>query len=991
MQDALATAAGTGGAVDEIWVAAGQWEYRPDESAGRSATFQLVSGVAVYGGFSGTELSRSERNPAGKRTILSGDIGVLNVSTDNCYHVITGTGADESAILENFTITQGAATGPGAGNLDVGGGLIYKGTLQDDTGPTIINCTFLANTATANGGGVWSDAFPESGVTLINCVFIGNSAVQYGGGAYARRGTVNISNCTFHRNLAGTYGGGFYTEVSFDFSGCPSNSTVANSVFWHNIDSTGVGQEAQIRAVDSYCAPEKGLRNSITPLSISNCCIQGWLPDTWKDINATELNNFGDDPLFVDTNGLDDVCGTLDDDVSLAYGSPCVDTGDNSLIHNDVADLNSNGITGEPTPIDLAGTPRIVNTTVDRGAYEHKYDCNNNGVIDFDDVMLGTSQDCNTNGRPDECETDCNNNGVPDDCDISSGTSGDCNTNSIPDECDIALSTSTDCNTNGIPDACDVAHGSSTDCNWNGVSDACDILLGTSEDCNDNEIPDECELRERFFILDNASSAAESRLVEFNLLTGASTTILVLPQEGNDRGLTILPGSNELLVTDHQNRLINRVDTRQRIIVNTISVDLPILELAYDWRRSTLFGTADDGYLYAIDLDSGTLTQVMTLPGLGPFDWVCLGYDRQSDRLFGASKSEQRIYAIDVATQTSTAFQETLDVGVMSDIVVDPSSGMIYGTNESGDVYLIDRPTGETTLITEVQSVGNTAAGIAASFRTATDCNINTVPDECDVAGSTSQDCNSNGLPDDCDLNAGTSSDVNANGVPDECDADCNDNGVPDDLDIGGGTSQDCNSNLIADECEVDCNGNGIPDDCDVVAGSSNDCNGNLIPDECEEDCNTNSIPDDCDIAEGSSADCNTNGMPDECELTAGTAPDCNTNSVPDECDIASDSSHDCNLNGIPDECDIVAGTSTDCNETGIPDSCELLTGGDFNGDGAVNLVDFGWWPDCQSGPGKSPSPPAAECSEACTRAFDMDSDGDVDLEDFAAMQLVFD
>lgn len=74
-------------------------------------------------------------------------------------------------------------------------------------------------------------------------------------------------------------------------------------------------------------------------------------------------------------------------------------------------------------------------------------DCNGNTTSDTCDISCaapgcsgmpncGTSDDCNSNGVPDECETDCNSNGIPDDCDITNGTSNDCNTNNIPDECD---------------------------------------------------------------------------------------------------------------------------------------------------------------------------------------------------------------------------------------------------------------------------------------------------------------------------------------------------------------------------------------------------------------------------------------------------------------------------------------------------------------------------------------------------------------------------
>jgi len=46
------------------------------------------------------------------------------------------------------------------------------------------------------------------------------------------------------------------------------------------------------------------------------------------------------------------------------------------------------------------------------------------------------------------------------------------------------------------------------------------------------------------------------------------------------------------------------------------------------------------------------------------------------------------------------------------------------------------------------------------------DCNLNGIPDECDVAA---MDCNGNGQPDDCDISLGASFDLNLNGIPDEC------------------------------------------------------------------------------------------------------------------------------------------------------------------------------------------------------------------------------
>ena len=122
-------------------------------------------------------------------------------------------------------------------------------------------------------------------------------------------------------------------------------------------------------------------------------------------------------------------------------------------------------------------------------------DCNGNGTPDYDDVVEGTSGDCNDNFVPDECETpDCNDNDVPDECDLSFGTSDDYNQNDVPDECDP------DCNTNDVPDDCDLdcdvgdcsSHplgcGDSDDYNQNEAPDECD------PDCNINGVPDDCDL-----------------------------------------------------------------------------------------------------------------------------------------------------------------------------------------------------------------------------------------------------------------------------------------------------------------------------------------------------------------------------------------------------------------------------------------------------------------------------------------------------------------
>jgi len=101
------------------------------------------------------------------------------------------------------------------------------------------------------------------------------------------------------------------------------------------------------------------------------------------------IGNIEDDPLFVDPDGPDDDPDTWEDnDYHLSPGSPSIDTGTNGALPPDVADLNTNGDTDEPIPLDMDGNLRIVDgddngePVVDMGAYEYAAGCPY--IYDFD-------------------------------------------------------------------------------------------------------------------------------------------------------------------------------------------------------------------------------------------------------------------------------------------------------------------------------------------------------------------------------------------------------------------------------------------------------------------------------------------------------------------------------------------------------------------------------------------------------------------------------
>ncbi len=121
LADALADA--SGGGISEIRV--GQGTYQPDRdelnpggTADREATFQLLNGVALMGGYAGFGAKDpDDRDTELYETILSGDLlgndgpGEFEDNDENSYHVTTGSGTDETAGLDGFTITAGNANG----------------------------------------------------------------------------------------------------------------------------------------------------------------------------------------------------------------------------------------------------------------------------------------------------------------------------------------------------------------------------------------------------------------------------------------------------------------------------------------------------------------------------------------------------------------------------------------------------------------------------------------------------------------------------------------------------------------------------------------------------------------------------------------------------------------------------------------------------------------------------------------------------------------
>ena len=188
LQEALADAYLRAG---EVWVAKGV--YKPSSVGDRRAAFRLKSGLALFGGFDGTESTREQRNWAENETVLSGEIG--KDASENSYHVVVGA---TGAIIDGFSITGGNADGDGPYNH--GGGMVnYNGS-----SPTVSNCCFMRNQG-VEGGAMYN--YNLSAPTIVNCTFKHNEAGK--GGAMVNRvgSSPTVSQCRFVENEAQWRGG----------------------------------------------------------------------------------------------------------------------------------------------------------------------------------------------------------------------------------------------------------------------------------------------------------------------------------------------------------------------------------------------------------------------------------------------------------------------------------------------------------------------------------------------------------------------------------------------------------------------------------------------------------------------------------------------------------------------------------------------------------------------------------------------------------------
>lgn len=301
--------------------------------------------------------------PLSVRSVNGAEATIIDGKAEmRCVYLTNG------ASLSGFAITNGTgsySTGGGA-YVSAGGGGIYC----ESTNVLVFNCLIVSNTA-VEGGGAFSG-------TLSNCTLIGNSApnwIDYGGGArwsilnhctlignyaYANGGGADhctLNNCMLRGNVASMGGPGLLRGplpmTSYGNGGGASSSILNNCALVQNRAAWAGG--AVIECYLANCTLVSNNAGGAWSSTLYNCIDYF---NSSGNYSGSSLNyccttpdpggvgNITLDPLFVDVAG---------GDLRLQSNSPCINTGSNLYVG---------------TSADLADNPRIINGTVDMGAYE---------------------------------------------------------------------------------------------------------------------------------------------------------------------------------------------------------------------------------------------------------------------------------------------------------------------------------------------------------------------------------------------------------------------------------------------------------------------------------------------------------------------------------------------------------------------------------------------------------------------------------------------
>lgn len=293
---------------------------------------------------------------------------------------------------------------------------------------SFIDCTLVNNQAQLRGGGIHCN-----GPTLVKgCNFNRNISILWGAAIYADAGaTLTLHDSRFVNHPSAVIM--LATPQAMRVQGCVFTGArrvlidglgeAINASQWTFTNCLFAGATRGVQAVPLLTRFENCSFSKVggpdqqaivlegAALEVVNCI----LADGGNEIGNTSggsisvayslvqggwagVGNISGDPLYaqlpsdggngwgdeVATNGVDEGANDNGGDLRLRQGSPCIESGDKSALSPDMDDLDQDGDTSEPIPLDLAKKTRAVDDPsapdsgvgpppmVDMGAYEYQ-------------------------------------------------------------------------------------------------------------------------------------------------------------------------------------------------------------------------------------------------------------------------------------------------------------------------------------------------------------------------------------------------------------------------------------------------------------------------------------------------------------------------------------------------------------------------------------------------------------------------------------------
>jgi hypothetical protein len=259
---------------DEIWVEQGTYAL--------TAMITVNKKLAIYGGFTGSETLRSQRNWVTNVTTVDGQ------NTVGCFYTTS------DATIDGFTITRGYKKFSG-GDDEKGAGIL-NGDLTLGSPPvdapdlTVANCIFYHNESYLKSGGAICNFTSAGNLAITASTFTENYGDEQGGAIRVQKGNTIIEDCVFTGNKIKKDTGGVGGAIAI--SNTAGTAQISRCTFTGNKCKDAGALSADVQATISRCIfannnPESMFSGTNLPrygaiasrgdlpLTITNCLFYG--------------------------------------------------------------------------------------------------------------------------------------------------------------------------------------------------------------------------------------------------------------------------------------------------------------------------------------------------------------------------------------------------------------------------------------------------------------------------------------------------------------------------------------------------------------------------------------------------------------------------------------------------------------------------------------------------------------------------------------------